>query len=87
MRRFREVVRFLRGETAAVEVGELAREPVRSRGAGISQDPDWDPGHLVDVSDDLTIHGGPPLASRPATREDCVMPVGREVFPDVSGLI
>lgn len=61
---------FLRSETVALEVGELAREPDRSRGAGISHDADLDPGHFVDVSDDGTILGGPSLAALPATRAD-----------------
>ena len=61
---------FVRNENAAIEIGELAREPDRSRGAGISHDPDLDPGHFVDVSDDLTILGGPSLKALPATRED-----------------
>jgi hypothetical protein len=60
---------FLRNDVAVSEIGELAREPDRSRGAGVSHDTDLDPGHFVDVSDDLTILGGPKLDALPATRE------------------
>ncbi len=60
---------FIRSEAAALQVGEFAREPDRLRGAGISHDPDLDPGHFIDVSDDQRILGGPPLDPLPATRE------------------
>jgi hypothetical protein len=61
---------FLRNEEVALEVGELAREPDRSRASGDPHDHDLDPGHFVDVSDDLKILGGPSLSALPATRED-----------------
>ncbi|MGD0191572.1 MAG: S1/P1 Nuclease [Rhizomicrobium sp.] len=61
---------FIRSDAVALDVGELAREPDRSRGAGVSHDPDLDPGHFVDVSDDGKILEGPPLSALPATRED-----------------
>jgi hypothetical protein len=61
---------FLLGENVAAQVGELAREPDRSRTSGDPHDRDLDPGHFVDVSDDQKILGGPPLTALPATRED-----------------
>ncbi|HKD22240.1 MAG TPA: hypothetical protein VKB71_09505 [Rhizomicrobium sp.] len=61
---------FVRNESAALEVGEVAREPDRSRGSGDPHDRDLDPGHFVDVSDDLKILEGPTLSALPATRED-----------------
>jgi hypothetical protein len=60
---------FLRTADAADEVGYLAPEPDRIRGAGQTQDAEHDPAHFVDVSDDLTILGGPPLKALPPTRE------------------
>ena len=51
-------------------MGELAREPDRSRGSGDPHDRDLDPGHFVDVSDDLKILEGPSLSALPATREE-----------------
>jgi hypothetical protein len=61
---------FLRTDEVAREVGELAREPDRWRGAGPTHDGDRDPGHYVDLSDDLTVLGGPPLDALPETRRD-----------------
>jgi hypothetical protein len=59
---------FLRTPQAARDIGELAREPDRSRGAGRTHDSDRDPGHFVDVDDDGRILGGPPLDKVPVTR-------------------
>ncbi len=61
---------FVRSEDVALRVGELAREPDRSRASGDPHDRDLDPGHFVDVSDDLKVLGGPSLTALPATRED-----------------
>ena len=61
---------FLRAPGMASQIGELAREPDRSRNAGQPHDDDRDPGHFVDVSDDLTILGGPSLKALPANRKD-----------------
>jgi hypothetical protein len=61
---------FLLGENVGIAVGELAREPDRSRTSGDPHDRDLDPGHFVDVSDDLKILAGPSLTALPATRED-----------------
>jgi hypothetical protein len=61
---------FVRNDDAVWEIGELAREPDRSRASGDPHDKDFDPGHFVDVSDDLKILEGPSLSALPATREE-----------------
>jgi len=66
----KEVPAFLRSPAAMRQIGELAREPDRSRGAGQPHDWDLDPGHFVDLSDDGTILGGPRLDALPASRRD-----------------
>lgn len=65
-----EVPAFLRTPTAASDVGELSREPDRSKGAGKVHDLDRDPGHFLDLEDDGRILGGPKLTELPATRAD-----------------
>ncbi|MBV9330705.1 MAG: S1/P1 Nuclease [Alphaproteobacteria bacterium] len=65
-----EVPAFLRTPEVAREVGELAREPDRWKGAGTAHDAERDPAHYIDVSDDLTVAGGPQLAALPPTRAD-----------------
>lgn len=59
---------FLRTPAAAKEVGYLAPEADRERGAGETFDSEHSPAHFVDVSDDLTILGGPKLDALPQTR-------------------
>ncbi len=61
---------FLRTPEAAVQIGEMAREPDRSRDAGQPHDGDSDPGHFVDAFDDGTVLGGPLLATLPSLRQD-----------------
>ena len=61
---------FLHTRRAAEDLGELAREPDRWRNAGKTHDTTRDPGHFVDVSDDGTVFGGPPLGTLPLTRAD-----------------
>jgi hypothetical protein len=61
---------FLRTPQAVLDIGELAREPDRSRGAGRTHDQDRDPGHFVDGDDQAKVLGGPPLGHPPATRAD-----------------
>jgi hypothetical protein len=63
-----EIPAFLRTPQAIQEIGELAREPDRSRGAGAPHDPDLDPGHFVDLDDAGKVNGGPALAELPPTR-------------------
>ncbi len=65
-----EIPAFLRTQEAVAQLGELGREPDRSRGSGNPHDQDRDPAHFVDVSDDGTILGGPELVQLPAHRED-----------------
>ena len=60
---------FLRAPAAAKEAGYLAPEADRERGAGDAFDAEHSPAHFADVSDDLTILGGPPLNALPPTRE------------------
>jgi len=61
---------FLRTRQASVDVGELSREPDRSKGAGKIHDSDRDPGHFLDLDDDGKVMGGPPLAALPVSRAD-----------------
>ncbi|HTX48564.1 MAG TPA: S1/P1 Nuclease [Caulobacteraceae bacterium] len=61
---------FLRTAATREAIGELSREPDRSRGAGKAHDSDRDPGHFVDGDDDGRLAGGPPLSTLPPTRED-----------------
>jgi hypothetical protein len=65
-----EIPAFLRTADAARQVGELAREPDRWRGSGDVHDKERDPGHFVDIGDDLSILGGPKLLTLPPTRMD-----------------
>jgi hypothetical protein len=60
---------FLHTPEAAAEAGYLGPEADRERGAGEAFDSDRSPAHFVDVSDDLTILGGPSLKALPPTRE------------------
>lgn len=60
---------FLQTGDAVWQIGELSREPDRSRNSGDPHDADLNPAHFVDVSDDLTI-GGIPLNALPSTREE-----------------
>lgn len=64
-----ELPLFLRAPDAATEVGELSREPDRSKGAGKLHDSDRDPGHFLDVDGAGLVFGGPPLSALPPTRE------------------
>lgn len=61
---------FLRTPSATATVGWLAPEFDRLRASGTVADKEYEPAHFVDVSDDLTILGGPPLKALPLTRED-----------------
>jgi hypothetical protein len=61
---------FLSTPEAIWQIGELAREPDRWRGSGPAHDNERDPGHFVDVADDLTVAEGPALSALPDTRQD-----------------
>ena len=65
-----EVPAFLRGQKAAEEMGELAREPDRSKGSGKLHGTNRDPAHFVDIHDDGTVLGGPKFADFPSTRAE-----------------
>jgi hypothetical protein len=65
-----EVPAFLRTQQAVLDVGELSREPDRSKGSGKLHDQDRDPGHFVDLDEDGKILGGPPMLPLAATRAD-----------------
>lgn len=65
-----EIPAFLKTREAVAQIGELAREPDRSKGAGQPHDADLDPGHFLDVDDAGKIMGGPPLAAMPRDRVD-----------------
>jgi len=60
---------FLHTAVAVEALGELAREPDRSKDAGRPHDRDRDPDHFVDVEDDGRVLGGPLLSALPPTRE------------------
>lgn len=62
-----ELPAFLTSSATVATIGDIAREPDRSRGSGIPHDPDLDPAHFVDGSDDGTA-GGLPLTALPPTR-------------------
>ena len=59
-----EVPAFLRDPAVATEIGELAREPDRSKSAGRIHDSDRDAAHFIDVDDAGLVMGGPALAGR-----------------------
>ncbi len=61
---------FLRSPEAVRQLGEMAREPDRSRNSGQPHDGDLDPGHFIDVLDDGTIMGASKLDALPPNRRD-----------------
>ncbi|TAL32064.1 S1/P1 Nuclease [Phenylobacterium sp.] len=65
-----ELPAFLRTPQAAADVGELSREPDRSKASGKVHDHDRDAGHFVDLDDEGKILGGPPMLPLAATRAD-----------------
>jgi hypothetical protein len=66
-----ELPAFLRSHASAVAVGELSREPDRSRGSGKAHDSDRDPGHFVDGDDAGRVAGTSlGLDALPPTRDD-----------------
>ena len=63
-----ETPAFLRARATVDAVGELAREPDRSKGTGEPHDNDLNAAHFVDADDQGRVGGGPPLNDLPATR-------------------
>jgi len=61
---------FLRAPQTVLDIGELSREPDRSRGAGRTHDQDRDPGHFLDADENLKVLGGPEVAHLPLTRAE-----------------
>ena len=61
---------FLRTRTAIDQVGELAREPDRSKGSGQPHDADSDPGHFIDLDEDGHVWNaqGPSIDALPRDR-------------------
>lgn len=65
-----ETPAFLHTPDAIWDLGELAREPDRSKGTGQPHDADLDPAHYINVGDDGRIAGGPDLSTLPRTRAE-----------------
>jgi hypothetical protein len=65
-----EVPAFLRGPKAMADMGELAREPDRSKGSGKIHDSNRDPAHYIDIDDEGRVMGGPLFTDMPQTRAD-----------------
>lgn len=61
---------FLRSPEAVQQIGELAREPDRSKGSGKPHDPDLDPAHFIDLTEDGHVYSaaGPEVTSLPPDR-------------------
>lgn len=64
-----EIPAFLRTPVAVQQIGELGREPDRSKGTGNPHDADLDPGHFLNLDDAGRVAGGPSLAELPPSRE------------------
>lgn len=65
-----ELPAFLRSPEGVAAIGELSREPDRSKGAGKSHDVNRDAGHFIDLDDAGRVHGGPLLGELPVTRPE-----------------
>lgn len=64
-----ELPAFLRDPVVVQQIGEIGREPDRSRGAGQPHDEDLDPGHFLDLTDDGRTLDGPLLTEMPRNRD------------------
>lgn len=64
-----EVPAFLRSPAVVQQIGELGREPDRSKDSGQPHDTDLDTAHFVDLDDAGRVMGGPTLAELPPSRE------------------
>jgi hypothetical protein len=65
-----EIPAFLRTRQAIDDVGELSREPDRSKAAGKIHDHDRDAAHFVDLDEQGRVLGGPAFLPLPATKAD-----------------
>jgi len=65
-----EIPAFLRSKQAIADMGELAREPDRSKGSGRIHDHNRDPAHFVDIDDEGKVLGGPKFTDLAPTRAD-----------------
>ena len=67
-----EMPAFLRTPAAATEVGELSREPDRSKGGGQPHDRERDTAHFVDMLDDgrIMVAGGPSIDALPRLKSE-----------------
>ena len=67
-----ELPAFLREPGAAAEIGELSREPDRSKGAGQPHDRERDTAHFVDLDDDGHVMNaaGPTLSELPTLKSE-----------------
>ncbi len=61
---------FLRTDNSAAIIGELGREPDRSKGSGKSHDRDLDPGHYLNLGDDGLIANSVAITALPDSREN-----------------
>lgn len=61
---------FIRSPKAVTMIGELAREPDRSKGTGNSHDHDLDPGHFINLSDEFRVADSVSIDPLPESRED-----------------
>ncbi len=68
-----ELPAFLKEPVVVDQIGELGREPDRSRGAGQPHDADLDPGHFIDLTDDGMVLGGVSLDAMPANKDAYTM--------------
>lgn len=60
---------FLKDPVVLDQIGELGREPDRSRSSGQPHDADLDPGHFIDLTDDGKVLGGLSLDDMPANKD------------------
>lgn len=65
-----EAPAFLRSKQAALDVGELSREPDRSLGFGKLHDQDRAPGHYLDLDETGKLEGLVAFPPMPPTRQD-----------------
>lgn len=65
-----EMPGFLRSKQAVEAVGELSREPDRSKSSGKTHDTNRDAAHFIDLDDNARVFGGPLVTELPPTRAE-----------------